>query len=352
MGFSMPRSVIPPAWAQQGCCPVCQARSLSVRQTPGAPDQMACAQCGSAFELEAGGSRLALTQGPPAVAAAIGGATRNWLTISELHALLQPPPATGAPTTAPASALRSPVITDQQPPSSSQAPSSAAPGVPADLPSGLAHCTEADLMKRAENLLALGNSPLQIQVALVQSGVAPELVQTVVDAVSRVAQQKRQQQLRWTWLLTGLVMACLLLGVGGGWALWHRTTAAAPGATAQPPNGPPTPTGVAGFFLSLPTALVQTEPPPTPGTGGNRQAGRCPTSSDEASDLFGGQAADWTYKADAGGWLMTAITPKTIYVPAGMAAGYLQFGSGGASMSQVDGPAKIQNVNFIAITCP
>ena len=105
-------------------------------------------------------------------------------------------------------------------------------------------------------------------------------------------------------------------------------------------------------MLSLPTSVVQTEPPPKPGTGGARPASRCPTTSNEAADLFGGQASDWTYKADAGGWLMTAITPKTITVPAGMMAGYLQFGSGGANMNQVNGPAKIQNVNFIAITCP
>ncbi len=323
-----------------------------MRQTLGAPDQMVCAQCGSAFELEAGGSRLALTQGPSAVASAIGGTTRIWLTVSELHALLQGPPAAGAPATVVASAPQPPPVTGQQPPSSSEAPSAAAPSAPADMPVALAHCTEAELMRRAENLLALGNSPLQIQVALVQSGVAPELVRTVVEAMRQLARQRRQQQLRWTWLLTGLMMVCLLIWVGGGWALWRRTTAGAPSATSQPTSGPPTPTGVAGFFLSLPTSVFQTEPPPTPAAGGSRQTDRCPTSSYEASNLFGGQAADWTYKADASGWLMTTVTPKTIYVPAGMIAGYLQFGSGEASVNQVDGPARIRNVNFIAITCP
>jgi hypothetical protein len=49
---------------------------------------------------------------------------------------------------------------------------------------------------------------------------------------------------------------------------------------------------------------------------------------------------------------MTAITPQTLYIPAGMLAGYLQFGEGGANMNQVNGPANIKNVNFIAITCP
>jgi hypothetical protein len=260
--------------------------------------------------------------------------------LSELHTLLQQPPAEGAPVPVPA-------------PGAAAQESDVAQGTPVDLPSALAHCTEAELMKRAETLLALGNSPLQIQVALVQSGVAPDLVKTVVEATRRLAQQKRQRQLRWTWLLTGLVIACLLLAAGGGWALWHRPAPPAPSAagTSRPPNGPPTPTGVAGFFLSLPTSMVQTEPPPTPGSGPSRQTGRCPTSADEASSLFGGQAADWTYKADVGGWLMTAVTPKTIYVPASMVAGYLQFGAGGANMSQVDGPARIQNVNFIAVTC-
>jgi len=326
-----------------------------VRQTPGAPDQMTCAQCGCAFELEAGGSRLALTQGPPAVATAIGGATRIWLSISELRGLFQQ----GAeralePMPAASCAPESPAATPTPPPSIPEAPSPAAAGAPTDLPLALAQCTEAELMKRAETLLALGNSPLQIQVALVQSGVAPELVQKAVEAMRQSAHQKRQQELRWTWLLTGLVTACLLIAVGGGWALWHRTAGGAPSTTPQPTNGPPTPTGVAGFFLSLPTAMVQTEPPgmPTPAPGGNAQAGRCPGSSNEASSIFGGQASDWTYKGDAGGWIMTAITPQSIYVPAGMLAGYPQFGGSGAYMHQVYGPVRIQNVNFIAIMCP
>ena len=355
MGSNTSRSVIPPAWAQQACCPVCQAPRLSVRQTLGAPDQMACAQCGCAFELEAGGSRVALTQGQPAVAAAIGGATRIWLSVSELRGLLQQ----GAehalePMSAAGCAPETPAAAPTLPAPTPDAPSPATPSAPTDLPVALVQCSEAELMKRAETLLALGNSPLQIQVALVQSGVAPALVQTVVEAMRQLAHQKRQQELRWTWLLTGLVTACLLIAVVSGWALWRRTAGGAPSATSPPTNGPPTPTGAAGFFLSLPTAMVQTEPPgtPTPAPSGNTQAGRCPGSSSEASNLFGGQAADWTYKADAGGWIMTTITPQSIYVPAGMLAGYPQFGGSGAYMHQVYGPVRIQNVNFIAIMCP
>ncbi len=226
----------------------------------------------------------------------------------------------------------------------------ATPDAPAGLPNGLAHCTEAELLQRAKALLALGNSPLQIQVALVQSGVAPELVQGVVATMRQLAHEQRQRQLRYAWLMTALVFACLVLAAGIGVRLWHPAGVTVPGAAETPQ--PPTPTGVAGFLLSLPTPVVQTAPPQTTATGGVSQLGRCPNSAIEAASVFGGQAADWTYKVDAGGWIMTAIMPQIIYIPAGMLAGYLQFGQSGANVNQINGPARIHNVNFIAITCP
>jgi hypothetical protein len=349
MGHGLPRTVIPPAWAQAGCCPVCQAAKLSVRQTPGVPDQLACAQCGCAFELEAGSSRLALTEGPPALAAAIGQTARIWLSIAEVRALLQSPPAVSVQSSQPPATAP---LTPPSSPTESTAPSAVStPATPEALPSGLASCTEAELMQRADALLGMGNSPLQIQVALVQSGVAPELVQRVVETMRQLAHDKRQRQLRRTWLLTGLVIACLVFATGAGWALWHQTKGVSAPAAAETPRAP-TPTGVAGFLLSLPTSVVQTEPPRAPGAGANLPASQCPDSPNEAAGVFGGRADDWTYKADAGGWIMTAITPQTIHIPAGMLGGYLQFGEGGANMNQVTGPAQIKNVNFIAITCP
>ena len=170
-----------------------------------------------------------------------------------------------------------------------------------------------------------------------------------MEVVRQLALQKRDRQVQSASRMAAIVVALLALIVIGGIAFSFRSKifpSSATSATAGPTQKP-TPTGVAGFLMSLPTPVVQAAP--SPAFGGTPS--RCPGSTQEAASLFGGQASDWTYKPDAGGWIMTTIKAQTVQVPAGMLAGYLQFGEGGANMSQVDGPATIRNVNFVAITC-
>jgi hypothetical protein len=210
----------------------------------------------------------------------------------------------------------------------------------------LAGCDQSELLARAKGLLALGNSPLQIQVALVQSGVAPELVEGVIDEIRRLARQQRDRQVQNAWRVMALGMLILVLVVGAGFMFSFRSKLFPSSATATPTQKP-TPTGLAGYLMSLPTPIVQTAPT----SGADSTPAPCPGSPAEAAALFGGQASDWSYKPDADGWVMTSLTSQTLHVPPGMLAGYLQFGEGGADMNQVDGPATIQNVNFAAITC-
>jgi hypothetical protein len=171
----------------------------------------------------------------------------------------------------------------------------------------------------------------------------------VMETVGRAAHEKRERQIRTAWVLSGVVIIFVVAVAGAG--LW-LTRGSGPGSTpsAAPLTAPPpTPTGIVGFLLSQPTPVVQTGLPPTASSRGSL---RCPTLPVDAAELFGGQSGDWTFKPDVNGWIMTSVIARDIRVPAGMEAGYFGIGANGATMTTVAGPAAIQGVNFVAITCP
>jgi hypothetical protein len=94
--------------------------------------------------------------------------------------------------------------------------------------------------------------------------------------------------------------------------------------------------------INVPTPSLDTNGPPT---------SPCPTTADQASALFGGQAANWTYNRSQQGWIfILANSPTSIRVPANMSAGYLALGET-LEMRSVLGPATIHNVNFAAVSC-
>jgi hypothetical protein len=77
----------------------------------------------------------------------------------------------------------------------------------------------------------------------------------------------------------------------------------------------------------------------------------CPLTADQASALFGGSAASWTFSRQQHGWIfILADYPATIRIPANMSAGYLVIGQT-LEMRSVVGPATVHNVNFIAVAC-
>jgi hypothetical protein len=94
--------------------------------------------------------------------------------------------------------------------------------------------------------------------------------------------------------------------------------------------------------INVPTPSVDGQGPPD---------SRCPPTAEEAAELFGGRASDWSFHGDTGGWiLILAANPATILVPANMSAGYLVLGDS-LEMRSTLGPATIHNVNFVAISC-
>jgi hypothetical protein len=364
VGEVTPRVTIPEVWADKGCCPFCQAASLRVRHAPDVADQLVCGRCGAAFELELSGARIRLMEAPASLKPS-SAVYQAWGSVAEVRARLQSaasvaprgavasssvPTAPAAPTApSPGAELPSepPLAASTANIISQPAPSSALESGPTAVPSVLAACDEAELSARAEGLLALGNSPLKIQAALVQSGVPAEQVQAVMESVRRVAHQKRQQQIRTAWVWSGVVIVFVVLAAGAG--LWFTRGPASSTVSPFASVPPPTATGIVGLLLSQPTPVVQTEPPPAPG----KAPARCPSAPIDAAVLFGGQAGDWTFKSDVNGWIMTSVTARNIHVPAGMEAGYFGIdAASGASMTQVVGPAAIERVNFVAITCP
>ena len=103
------------------------------------------------------------------------------------------------------------------------------------------------------------------------------------------------------------------------------------------------PAGVS--IINPPTPQVQLLPPAI------GQSGRCPRIPLEAAQLFGGSAGTWQAADMDRGWMYIAKDPVTITVPANMSAGYLVFGLSNMEMRSVTGPAVIQNVFMITISC-
>lgn len=91
MSAIIPRYDLPEAWTGKGACPVCRARGrLSVVHQSATPDQMWCAACDAAFEVESGGAHVRLVRLPATGAAAPDQLWEQWVLPSELPALLAP----------------------------------------------------------------------------------------------------------------------------------------------------------------------------------------------------------------------------------------------------------------------
>ncbi|MCC7359905.1 MAG: hypothetical protein IT317_10530 [Anaerolineales bacterium] len=94
--------------------------------------------------------------------------------------------------------------------------------------------------------------------------------------------------------------------------------------------------------VGVPTPAVHASGPPR---------SNCPLTAELAAALFGGTAANWSYDSENNGWFMTLIdTPTSVRVPANMSAGYLVLGET-FEFRNVHGPATLDNINFIAISC-
>jgi hypothetical protein len=377
--MTQPLAMLPDAWAEKGRCPVCGSAPLAIERRLEA-DRLACGRCGTAFEVEDGGPRIRLARLPAPITAPPDGAwrmaaeAREWVRSLAAQRPAQTTPATPRPEPKPAPLAPGPAVA---------APTPGLEPVPPEAPPSAAS-TENDAppeaLERARQLLALRHTLAQIEALLSRSGEwTPAQVRAVMASLAQADAQARARQKRNLWLAVGGTLGLLLVLFVGALALnWTRAAppeaAPATQAPASPldaftrlfapadPSRPGASTPPAGAVpADLPPQLATLLPPgarlvnPTPIIQRGPESGApgrsaCPLDAETAAGLFGGQADNWQYDQASGGWMMFSLELETVRVPEGMTAGYLTF-SQSLSLSEVSGPAVIENVNMVAVLC-
>lgn len=234
--------------------------------------------------------------------------------------------------------------------------------------------TTEELTRRARELLRLGNSPNQIRLILSRLNVTTEQVDAALAAIESKTRQQQKADSTYIWILGGTAVMFFAVIIVGVYAVGSQpvvtatpvptssitnrsvptvTTSVQVLAQTLAPNIPlqllPSliPSDVpANFMLATPVVVAQ----PTRGSGSVGTG--CPSSETEAAKVFGGEADSWAYDRQTNGWTLTSVANTvTITVPEGFTAGYLVLVNG-PEMRSVDGPATLEGINFVALSCP
>ena len=344
------RQTIPDAWAKQGRCPLCAAPGMRVLHPAAGADQLQCAVCGVAFEVELDGARLLVCRWPDSLAFLHEMVAYGWMTAAELLTLIQqivPAPVS----TSPAAPGRPPIPTtptkaEMDPGMQKASGAAARTAAPSQKPGPLApDATEISI--HVKNLRSLGNSPKQIRTILTQAESEPERIQAILGIIAQVERQEQARQGKKLRLSLGVVGVMVLILVGAGFVLQkdYQTKLAAAGSALQETAAP----NLAKILnLNTPVVIYGAAPPSSYSGNGNV----CPRTSQKAAALFGGQPANWYSPPNSNGWVMIHQGQATdIYIPRGMTAAYLQLGKS-LQMVNVVGPATLSGVSYIAVSCP
>jgi hypothetical protein len=213
-----------------------------------------------------------------------------------------------------------------------------------------------ELTDRAWKLHDLGNSLSSIQSALESSRGGPDDIKVVMAklvALEQARQARFRRNMLWA-LGSSLLGLVVLLAIA---ALVSSFTAQrAPAATSISPadlaTGDAKKSRLPSWVSTLVPSSITVIDVPTPSIDPNGPpVSSCPTTSGQASALFGGQAASWNFNRQQQRWIfILADKPTNIRVPANMSAGYLVIGDN-LEMRSVIGPATILNANFVAVSC-
>lgn len=400
-----PMGLIQDEWAARARCPVCRASPLTVEHALEA-DRLACAGCGVLFEAEDGGPRIRLVRLPAIVCGAPDGVwrdgheTRVWL-----RALAKQRPPSPAPHPAPVSQAepgRPTLPAEPPPPEPLTIPEPSGPFVAEPVAVEERPSPPAEALAQARQLFMLNHSLPRIKTILENSGLwTPEQVQAVIDALTPIDAQKKARERRAVQLtvgsalvgmaLCGLVSALAVIRPGASaqvFAAWSSHGAGGAPMSTPIPNAalsmaPPTPTPLSlldqllqpvfnasaatpegdGTYMNpadLPAPLqtllppgVQVINPPTPAVrrGDGPPSSACPRNKDDAAALFGGSADQWQHDNNATGWIVFSTGgPVTVHVPANMSLGYMVIGQD-LNITQVNGPAVVENIYMGAILC-
>ena len=353
------RQTIPDAWAQHGRCPFCAASGMRVQHPAAGADQLQCMACGLTFEVELDGARLHISHWPDSLPFMHIMVSDTWMTAAELRALIQ---RMAAPPSVPASI--SPAAPDQSSFPITPVKSDTDLGMPdaavvttwtptppqASAPPAL---DPTGIAIRIKKLRALGNSPKEIQTILTQSEKEPERAQAILRIIAQMEHQEQSRQWKKLRLSLGIVGGLGIILLGAGFVFLknyqNKPVGAGPAGQNTPAQDTPVPNPVVKA-LNLNTPVVNYNAgPPSSSTG---DASVCPRTSQQAADLFGGQPGDWVSPPSSNGWIMVRKGKSAdIFVPKGMKAAYLQLGNS-LQLVDLDGPATLSGVYYIAVSCP
>ncbi|HEY5156378.1 MAG TPA: hypothetical protein VII93_00240 [Anaerolineales bacterium] len=310
------RQNIPNDWSQKVTCPLCAVFKMQVVDPPNGPDQLRCDSCGISFELELGGDLIHVIEWPDGSTALQEDVAGRWISVEELRTLVR-------------------MLAIQQ-----------RAGMDASNPTH--HVNEkllAEISQTVESLHGLGNTPAQIGAILEENEPDPQRIEAAREAVNRLERTERELQavrLRSSLILAG-VLLILMIGVG---IVLSSVFLGKPNGTVGSQQAPILPNLAKALHLGTPVI----EPTTTPeGTTSVKVSG-CPNSPAEAAAMFGGQVDKWSSPSSSGWVMLTTSQAATIFVPKNMSAGYLQF-SNQLSLTQVNGPATLTNIYYVAISC-
>jgi hypothetical protein len=312
---------IPDIWVKNGHCPACGATNLKVIHLPDHADYLSCEHCEVSFEVETGGKNIRLKSIPDEYGFADAVLHNCWVEASNLASIISERRA----------------LFQEKKNSSSSAPM----------------LYEEDAWHRALGMYHMGNKPKMIQLSLLQSGMAQEEAGVIFEKLITLAKQDAERQNQKFWSVAGISLFLIILAAGswlyvsGNLSILFGAAPVTPASVAVKPSVVErlldlVPEGAKPALLNLPDTTV---------TNSGPEISACPSTAAAAARLFGGTPALW--KKDASqftSWQMISTGDSvTVRVPNGMVAGYVDNKS--FKLLSVHGPATINNVNFVAITC-
>ena len=346
-----PLFTIPDTWASQAQCPICDHKPMQAANSPNAPDEMVCPQCGLSFEIEHGGSRILLKDLPAQLRPLRDFLSDQWMTMKEVSGLIErkltfPPQPSAA-------ALAASAPANVQPVTQNPTPESASPSAP---------IPNEELLDRARKLIALGNSPAKVRSIFEEGKFPSEQIETVMKGIEVADRKQRQSASRSIWMFSSVGGLALLVFIGLSIYIIRSPQFQRPTNTPAPTRPPFSidPAKILAPFISggagaapLPQNVLPNSGAPTAAAqqGSGPAASKCPASPAEAAALFGGKANEWKpAEGFKGSWVFISPTATSIRIPAKMTGGYVRGGST-IDMIAVNGPATLTNVNFATVTC-
>ncbi len=314
-----PRNVIPDTWTGKLRCPFCNAHPLKTIHISESPDYLLCPSCELSFEVEQHNGTIRVKNIPEQLAFAEGELKHNWIEPPLLLKLLD---------------NRSSIMVDKSRGEAVQ------------------QLSDDEVWKRMTALYRLGNTPKMIELTLIQSGATQQQAEAAGQKLRLLSTQENKHQTNKLWLIGSLTIVLIATLFTLTWIFTNQqiNSQLNQGLSKSRKNIQPNlslrmlndlPDVIKPEFLKGPAVSIENTGP---------KSANCPSRSQDAASLFGGNEGVWQRSSQPESWQMiTTGKPVTIRIPKGMYAGFIDNKS--FVFTSADGPATIHNVNFVIISC-